>query len=153
MYLNWTQGRMSPSMVRFAGAPSPRSMSDTEVDYTPDALTYLQLAVTALDELLISIDHARRRDAHVRSALEHDPRVNYRQRSVLAHALAHPEIELRIREHQTTHNVVYATARADLIDLVERGYLRQEQRGKAFVFLPTPDLAERLDKVADSEPV
>jgi Fic family protein len=152
MYLNWTQGRMSPSIVRFTGAPNPRSAGETEVDYTPDALTYLQLTVAALDELLMSIDQARRRDAHVRSALEHDPRVNYRQRSVLAHALAHPEIEFRIREHQTTHNVVYATARADLIDLVERGYLRQDQRGKAFVFLPTPDLAERLDSVADSQP-
>ena len=84
-------------------------------------------------------------DAEVRSVIEHDVDINYRQRSVIAQSMAHPEVEFRIREHQTTHNVVYATARADLLDLVERGYLRQEQRGKAFVFLPVSDLAERLD--------
>jgi Fic family protein len=151
-YLAWTQGRMSSALVRFESLPTPRSASDTKGDYTADALTYLQLTVAALDELLMSIDHARRRDAQVRSALEHDIEVNYRQRSIISQALAESEIEFRIREHQTTHNVVYATARADLMDLVERGYLCQEQRGKAFVFLPTPDLIERLDNAAGSEP-
>jgi Fic family protein len=125
-------------------------MNDREVDYTADALTYLQLTVAALDELLRSMAHARRRDAQVRSVLEHDVEINYRQRSIVAEALAHPEREFRIREHQTTHNVVYATSRADLMDLVDRGYLRQEQRGKAFVFLPVSDLAQLLDTEPNS---
>ena len=65
--------------------------------------------------------------------------------------MAHPDREFLIREHQITHNVVYATSRADLVDLVERGYLRQEQRGRAFVFLPAPDLVEKLDKESAQE--
>jgi len=153
MYETWEQGRTSPSLVRFSSLPSPRSMDETEVDYTADALTYLQLTVAALDDLLRSIDHARRRDAEVRSVLEHDVDVNYRQRSIIAEAMAHPEREFRIRDHQTTHSIVYATSRADLMDLVERGYLRQEQRGKTFVFLPQPDLIEQLDRAAGSETI
>jgi len=150
MYESWAQGRMSTSLVRFSSLPGPRSMDDREVDYTADALTYLQLTVAALDELLRSMAHARRRDAQVRSMLEHDVEINYRQRSIVAEALAHPEREFRIREHQITHNVVYATSRADLMDLVDRGYLRQEQRGKAFVFLPVSDLAQLLDTEPNS---
>ena len=145
VYQAWAQGRVSPSIVRFSATPDPRAPGAGGPDYTPEVLTFLQLTVAALDQLLMSIDHARRRDAEVRSVLEHDVEINYRQRSIISQAMAHPELELRVREHQTTHNVVYATARADLLDLVERGYLRQEQRGKAFVFLPVPDLAERLD--------
>jgi Fic family protein len=151
MYLAWVEGHMSSSLVRFTSLEDPRSQSDTDVDYTPDALTYLQLTVAALDELLTSIEHVRRRDAEIRTVLEHDVEINYRQRSVIARALAHPTREFRIREHQTSHNVVYATARADLLDLVERGYLVQEARGRAFVFLPAPDLTQRLDTTSETD--
>lgn len=151
MYETWEHGQASPSIIRFSHLPSPRSSDDTEVDYTADVLTYLQLTVAALDDLLRSLDHARRRDAEVRSVLEHDVDLNYRQRSILAEALAHPAQEFRIREHQTTHNVVYATSRADLIDLVDRGYLRREQHGKAFVFVPQRDLLDRLDRETDQD--
>jgi Fic family protein len=151
MYQTWARGRMSSSTVRFSRIPDPRTPNATEADHTPDVLTYLQLTVAALDELLMSIDHARRRDAEVRSVLEHDVEINYRQRSIIAQALASPKLEFRIREHQTTHNVVYATARADLLDLVERGFLTQELRGKAFVFLPAADLVDQLDKAAGPE--
>lgn len=149
-YQAWVEGRVGSSLVRFTRLEDPRSYGETDVDYTADVLTYLQLTVAAMDELLTSIDHVRQRDAEMRSVLDHDVALNYRQRSVIATALAHPEHEFRIREHRTAQNVVYATARADLLDLVERGYLTQEMRGKAFVFLPTPDLASRLDTPAGS---
>jgi Fic family protein len=144
LYQAWWEGRMQSSIVRFSSLDIRTPSSETEVDYTPDVLTYLQISVVALDELLGSIERVRLRDAEVRATLEHDVELNYRQRSIIARALANRDLELRIREHQTAHNVVYATARADLLDLVDRGYLRQERRGKAFVFVPEPDLTERL---------
>ena len=124
---------------------------DTEVYYTAEVLAHLQLTVAAPDDLLRSIDHAGRRDAEVRSALEHDVDLNYRQRSILAEALAHPAQEFRIREHQTTHNVAYATSRANLIDLVDRGYLRQELHGKAFVFVPQRNVLDQLERETGRE--
>jgi Fic family protein len=144
MYKAWVDRRGTPSFVRFQTLDTLRTISDTDVDYTPDALTYLQLTVSALDEMLNAIETGRERDAQVLSVLEHDPEINYRQRAVIARALAHPDRAFRIKEHQTTHNVVYATARADLLDLVERGYLLQEMQGRAFVFSPVSDLASRL---------
>ena len=144
LYQSWAEGHMQSSVVRFSGKEIARLESYNVSDFTPDVLTYLQITVAALDGLLRSIQRTRRRDAEVRSTLEHDVKLNYRQRSVIAHALADPDAEFRIREHRTAYNVAYATARADLLGLVALGYLRQEQRGKAFVFLPGPDLAKRL---------
>lgn len=143
-YESWVEGHIGTSIVRFTRLDRSRSANDFEVDYTADVITYLQLTVAALDELLGAIERARHRDADLRTTLEHDPGLNYRQRSILSQALVKPEAQFRIREHQTTHNVVYATARADLLDLVERGYLRQEMRGRAFVFVAQPGLAKRL---------
>jgi Fic family protein len=150
MYQAWSEGSMVSSLIRFTSLDEPRAFSETEVDYTPDALTYLQLTVMGVDELLVSIEHARQRDAGVRSILEHDVDINYRQRSVLAQALADPDREFLIRQHQLVHSVVYATARADLLDLVRYGYLTQVTRGRAFVFLPAHDLAKRLGASSDA---
>lgn len=145
MYKAWVD-HAGPSFVRFDTLDLLGTFTDTDVDYTPDVLTYLQLTVAALDQMLSAIEQGRQRDAQVREALVHDPELNYRQRAVIDRALAHPDREFRIREHQTTHNVVYATARADLLDLAERGYLVMGTKGKAFVFRPSPELPERLGR-------
>jgi Fic family protein len=146
LYKSWVDRAGVPSFVRFYTLDIPRTMTDTYVDYTPDVLTYLQLTVAALDQMLGAIENGRKRDAQVRASLENDPELNYRQRAVIDRALAHPDRVFRIREHQTTHSVVYATARADLLDLADRGYLVQGTNGKAFVFHPAPDLPQRLGR-------
>jgi len=46
--------------------------------------------------------------------------------------------------HGKSHNVVYQTARTDLLDLKARGVLDQKKRGKMMVFTVPRDLAERL---------
>ncbi|WP_234987842.1 Fic family protein [Novilysobacter spongiicola] len=72
-------------------------------------------------------------------------RLNHRQRSILLHAIRHPDSVYEIAGHQAAHRVTYPTARADLLGLVELDLLRQDRRGKAFIFLPARDLAQRLD--------
>ena len=54
--------------------------------------------------------------------------------TVLARAMRDPDAEFRTRYHQTTHNIHYATARRDLMELHEKGYLDMELPGKAYVF-------------------
>ena len=144
MTRKWVEGRVDSSVVRFTDTQRPPGGEAESVDYTPDLITHLQLVVAALEELVSHIEKTRKRDEEMQAVLEFHEDLNYRQRSVLSRALARPEAEFRIRYHQTTHRVVYATARADLLDLVEKGYLSKEQRGKAFVFVPVADLAERL---------
>lgn len=70
---------------------------------------------------------------------------NHRQLTLLSHALRHPDATYTISSHQTSHNVVYQTARTDLLDLVHRNLLTKTQRGKELIFHPMPDLQSRVD--------
>ena len=70
--------------------------------------------------------------------------LNHRQRALVSHALRHARQIYTIESHRLSHNVVYQTARTDLLDLVERGLLRKEKAGKTWRFAPTEDIEERL---------
>jgi Fic family protein len=115
-----------------------------EYDLTPFVTIATQLTLQALQELGGYIERSTQRDEEIRAALQEDALLNHRQRSILGRALRNPQAEFRIRYHKTKHNIAYATARADLMKLAEMGYLVQEQRGKAFVFVAHPDLKSRL---------
>lgn len=62
----------------------------------------------------------------------------------MSHALRHPDAGYTFRSHQTSHGVVYQSARTDLLDLERRGLLDRRKVGQRFVFRPPLDLAERL---------
>ena len=67
-----------------------------------------------------------------------------RQLAILNAALDQPNRLFTIAQQQREHQVSYWSARSDLQDLAERGYLSRERSGKKFVFRPSPDLEERL---------
>jgi hypothetical protein len=52
-----------------------------------------------------------------------------------------------IASHQKSHNVVYQTARTDLLGLAERRVLEKRKRGKQLVFVSPVDLSARLIKL------
>lgn len=70
--------------------------------------------------------------------------LNHRQLALLSHALRHPDAEYTFRSHQTSHGVVYQSARTDLLDLEHRGLLTRRRVGQRFLFRPATDLAARL---------
>ena len=72
---------------------------------------------------------------------------NHRQADLIRHALKHPYQEYTIGSHGKSHQVVYQTARTDLLDLKARGILEQKQRGKMMVFTVPADLADRLKRM------
>lgn len=84
-------------------------------------------------------------DNKAREALLADKRFNHRQRSILARALRVHNAEFSARYHQSKNAISYATARRDLTELEELGYLAREQRGKGIVFVCGPALAELLN--------
>ncbi len=73
--------------------------------------------------------------------------LNYRQQAVLSHALRHPNAGYTIQSHQTSHDVVYDTARVDLLDLADRGLLEKHKVGRLWHFRPAEGLEERLRRL------
>ncbi|MGE0871551.1 MAG: hypothetical protein AB7P03_23530 [Kofleriaceae bacterium] len=61
------------------------------------------------------------------------------------HLLHHPDSRFTIEAHQSSHRVVYQTARTDLLGLAERGFLEQTRIGKRMYFTGARDLAKRLN--------
>ncbi|MBU0638808.1 MAG: hypothetical protein KKB50_08085 [Planctomycetes bacterium] len=62
----------------------------------------------------------------------------------MSHALRHPQQRYTIESHRMSHNVVYETARRNLLDLSECGLLLARKRGRTWRFTPAPDLEKRL---------
>ncbi len=71
-------------------------------------------------------------------------RLNHRQFALLTHALKHPAETYRVAQHQAVHNVVYQTARTDLLDLESLGLLEKLRQGNAFVFYAVEDLSSAI---------
>jgi Fic family protein len=68
-------------------------------------------------------------------------KLNHRQISLLSHALRNPDAIYSIKVYQHTHNIVYETARADLLHLEDQNLLIKKRTGRSFSYLP----AEKLD--------
>jgi Fic family protein len=115
-----------------------------EFDLTYFVLYHLELIRRAIDDLQ---GHLKRKMEEVRKTeglLKADAHLNHRQSALLSHALRHPDAHYTFESHQTSHDVVYQTARSDLLDLERRGFLNRSQRGRAFIFRVPSDLLARL---------
>lgn len=71
--------------------------------------------------------------------------LNHRQRALLLNALKHQGKVFTIADHQFAHDIVYQTARSDLMGLVKANLMRQHKQGKAYIFVARPDLSRALD--------
>ena len=75
-------------------------------------------------------------------------RFNHRQVALLTQALKSAGEGYRVDSHQRLHNVVYQTARNDLLDLHALGLLEKQRKGNAFIFFAPENLRERLSVLA-----
>ncbi|WP_460108446.1 Fic family protein [Streptomyces sp. YKOK-J1] len=69
---------------------------------------------------------------------------NHRQIALLNHAMKNPGAPVTAQSHMTSHNVVYETARQDLIGLEGYGLFTKGKSGRSFSWTPVEDLAQRL---------
>ncbi|SDU21064.1 Fic family protein [Pseudomonas pohangensis] len=79
-------------------------------------------------------------------------RFNHRQVALLTHALRNTGEAYRVDAHQRSHNVVYQTARNDLLDLEGLGLLEKTKQGNAFLFFAPANLRERLLNLSRTTP-
>ncbi|MFI6276868.1 Fic family protein [Streptomyces sp. NPDC050988] len=72
---------------------------------------------------------------------------NPRQVAILEHALKSSNASFTAKSHKISHDIVYETARQDLMGLESLGLLIKERVGREFVWSPAKDLSERLRRL------
>jgi len=135
------------NILRKAPIKYGRSFLYTETD--DNDLTYFLVAQTevirrAVRELHAYLDRKTAELREVERQVKALDVFNHRQVALIRHALKHPGQRYTIASHRTSHNVVYQTARTDLLDLANRGILDLQKRGRQLVFIAPADLAQRL---------
>jgi len=115
-----------------------------DADLTYFLLHQLRVIRHAIDELYKYLGTRAQEIREVERHLGRTGRFNMRQLALLAHALKRPEAIYTFQTHQSSHNVVYETARRDLFDLEAIGFLDRGKVGREFRFFPSPDLTERI---------
>ncbi len=126
----------------------------TETD--DNDLTYFiihQLSVIrkAIDALHSSLKKKVEKIVSTREILEgvnrFKGRLNFRQISLLKHAIENPNAIYTVKEHQNTHGTAYETARKDLMIMAdELNLLVKQKAGRAFIFISPEDLKTRIEK-------
>ncbi|GAA4686342.1 Fic family protein [Streptomyces chumphonensis] len=74
---------------------------------------------------------------------------NHRQLTLLEYVTKNPNASVTAQSHMSSHNIVYETARQDLIGLEAQGLLNKRRSGRAFIWSPVADLEARLHAMAD----
>lgn len=115
-----------------------------EFDATYFVLNQLAVICRAIDGLYAYLGRKAREVIETERRLRQAD-LNHRQKALLAHALRHPDADYTFRSHQTSHGIVYQSARTDLLELERRGFFERATQGQRFHFRPAPDLVNRLD--------
>ncbi|MEU1335808.1 Fic family protein [Streptomyces sp. NPDC005827] len=139
------------------GAPSQYAYSylhseDDENDLTYFHLYQLGILKRAIDELHSYLSEKAEEVRGLQQKLSAAPGVfNHRQIALIEHALKNPGSSVTVQSHMTSHNVVYETARQDLIGLEKVGLFRKVRSGRAYVWIPVADLPSRLDTMGEGK--
>ena len=140
--------RRSPVSYMRAYLKTETDQNDTTHFLLHQLLT-IRRAIVVLHEYLArkSAEH-RETEKLLAASPELRTRFNHRQIALLTHALRNLGEGYRVDAHQRSHNVVYQTARNDLLALHSLGLLEKARQGNAYVFFAPEDLRDRLSALA-----
>jgi Fic family protein len=116
-------------------------------DLTYFVLQQLNVIGRAIKELHAYIERKTSVLQAIESRLRGMTMLNHRQQALISHALRHPHQRYTISSHQMSHNVVYQTARTDLLDLEHHGLLMGRKVGRTWYFTASPDIEEKLSRL------
>ncbi len=98
-------------------------------------LRAIDLAVKAFEAYL---EKKKIENRQMLDTIRNNPRLNLRQADVLLY-LNKSGSPISITEMQERYRITYETARSDLLELFEQGYVQKIKRGKQFLFLADRD--------------
>jgi Fic family protein len=107
-------------------------------------LHQLEVIVSAIASLKESLRAKQDEAEALRRNLGAGTDFNHRQIALLKHALKHPFAVYTVTGHQNSHSTSNQTAKNDIIALEAKDLLTRGKRGKAFVYSPAADIAEKL---------
>lgn len=114
-----------------------------EFDATYFLIYQLRIVKRAIQELHVYLQ-AKMAEMRETLTLLRRTSLNHRQVALLTHALRHHDAEYTYRSHARSHNVVIQSARTDILDLEDRGFLIRRVVGNRYFFYPAADLAASL---------
>jgi len=133
--------------IRRARAQYERAFLETETD-EGDATYFLIHQLKVIQQAIADLDRYLQRKIAEQEEMKrmlHDiETLNGRQLVLLTHAAKNPDHAYTFAGHARSNRVTHETARADLGDLAEKGFLIRRRRGRTHVFEVPPDLPERL---------
>ncbi|WOF17251.1 Fic family protein [Methanoplanus sp. FWC-SCC4] len=106
-----------------------------EMDLTYFILYNIRCIEKARSDLLSYIEKKQTEQNATKAIIKTIPDINQRQADILRHMMENSDEYFTIREAMETHGVVYQTARTDLMNLADLGYIRKEKRGREFLFI------------------
>jgi Fic family protein len=134
----------------FIVAPSKYARAYLYTETDEGDVTYfihynLQVILRAVRELHDYVARQQKELRELAALINAHGGLNHRQAALLNEAMRHPDRGYTIQYHQGLNHVTYATARSDLLGLVEAGLFTKTTEGKRGIFFPVTDLARRLD--------
>jgi Fic family protein len=149
----WLMEYLSISnILRQAPGQYARAYLHTETDagdttyFLLHQLDVIHQAIDALKAYLAEKSHELRATEKWLRSVELRARCNHRQIALLGHALKHGDALYTVESHRASHAVAYATARSDLLALVDMDLLHEAKQGNRWVFTVPDDLHGRLKR-------
>ena len=144
----WLMEYVSLSSVLLSAPAQYRDSFLYSETYDNDMTYFLIHQLNALEKafqgLSEYVDSVLERSQEAEILTGNIPGLNDRQRALLADALQNPERVYTFRGHANRHDIVRATARNDLLYLVDNGLMKPRLVGKQKTFFAPPDLSAKL---------
>lgn len=109
-------------------------------EYDENDLTYflqynISCIVQALDDLLRFLESRQTGQNATKAIIRKIEGISQRQADILREMMEHSDEYYSIRKIMQMYDVVYQTARTDLLDLENRKFVTRQQRGREFLFI------------------
>lgn len=133
--------------IRKAPAQYERAFLESETDegdMTYFLIHQLKVIEQSIDDLDRYLQRKIAEQSEMKTMLHSIEDLNGRQLVLLTHAAKNPDHTYTFAGHARSNRVTHETARADLGDLADRGFLVRRRRGRTYIFEVPPDLPDRL---------
>jgi Fic family protein len=98
----------------------------------------------AIEDLKNHIKQEREKNQQMLVEISEHNDLNMRQTQILKHIKSNPNDVLTIKIHQNMTGVAYQSARTDLLELAEKGWLKMIKKGKTYYFVPADNIHNKF---------